>query len=355
MIAVALGFTSCLKNDADNTDSVVYNETAITGFSLYAVNRYVHTSTSTGADSVYTKALTVKEYPFSIDQYARKIYNTDSLPADCDVKHVLATISTSTYSGSIILVSLIGDTLSYYSSSDSIDFSQPRELRVYNSSMEHYRSYTVQVNVKKGASADLLEWEPLRRGAGDTFAGLLGTAQVADASQESFRLSLDSGSTWSSETLGAEEDAAYLPSGEVGYTAFSMAGNNDKKYHLMAGPLPGNDYMCTVWRKISTDGSGNWTCLLNLPLPENTKYAGHLPTADHISLLWGKGRILALTDSGAVYESLDQGFSWHTFDDFNLPEGATDHLRAAQDEAGTIWLLKEDGETGMAWRGKFTE
>lgn len=101
MIAVGMGLTSCLKNDSDDAETISYNETAISSFALSAVNRYIHTTTSAGKDSVYRQVLTVKNYPFTIDQYQRKIYNTDSLPADCDLKHVLATIGKSTYKAAI--------------------------------------------------------------------------------------------------------------------------------------------------------------------------------------------------------------------------------------------------------------
>ena len=98
----ALGLTSCLK-DSDKTDTTVYDETAITGFSLATVNRYIHTTKSNGNDTIYKSALVVKDYPFSIDHYQRKIYNTDSLPADCDLKHVLVTVTTSTYTGTVLI------------------------------------------------------------------------------------------------------------------------------------------------------------------------------------------------------------------------------------------------------------
>ena len=75
MIAVGMGLTSCLKNDADDAETISYNETAISSFALSAVNRYIHTTTSAGKDSVYRQVLTVKNYPFTIDQYQRKIYN----------------------------------------------------------------------------------------------------------------------------------------------------------------------------------------------------------------------------------------------------------------------------------------
>ena len=163
MIAVGMGLTSCLKNDADDAETISYNETAISSFALSAVNRYIHTTTSAGKDSVYRQVLTVKNYPFTIDQYQRKIYNTDSLPADCDLKHVLATIGKSTYSGNIYIKSMVSDTLFVYNSSDSLDLSQTREIRVYDNTLTRYRSYTLQVNKKSDSSTgSTFIWEQMR-------------------------------------------------------------------------------------------------------------------------------------------------------------------------------------------------
>ena len=349
MIAVTLGLTSCLKNDSDEATTVTYNETAITSFSLSAVNRYIHTTSKAGGDSVYKQALTVKNYPFTIDHYQRKIYNTDSLPADCDMTHVLVSIGASTYSGNIYIKSIVSDTLYNYSSADSIDFSQPRELRVFNNTLERYRSYTVQVNVKKSNDTSLFAWQQMDSNAPGVPTSIRNDANVAESSETGFRLTTDGSVTWSQETLGAEEDSEYLPTGVVGYVDFPLDLQHNSAYHLIAGRFKDNDYMCSIWRKITIGDTGSWSCILNLPLPTSTKYPGYLPVADHISMFYNAGCIFAVLYDGEVYMSKDQGLSWQTSTDLNLPAGANDHLRAALDEEGYIWLLKED--SGALWRG----
>ena len=67
--------TSCLNSDDDN-DKEYYSDTAVSAFSLSVVNRYIHTTSSLGTDSVYKKTLT-NPVVFTIDQYQHKIYNTD--------------------------------------------------------------------------------------------------------------------------------------------------------------------------------------------------------------------------------------------------------------------------------------
>ena len=78
----------------DDNDVVYYDDTAITSFSLGTMNRYVHTKSSTGADSVYKTTYSGSNYAFYIDQLTCEIYNVDSLPKGTDAAHVITTIST---------------------------------------------------------------------------------------------------------------------------------------------------------------------------------------------------------------------------------------------------------------------
>ena len=119
--------TSCLGSS--DSDITYYNDAAITAFSVTTVNRYIHTSSKSGGDSIYKKAIS-KPVTFTIDQYRKEIYNTDSLFADCDLKHVVVAI-TSKNSGTIVFKSMTSDSLTVYNSSDSIDFTKPREIQVY--------------------------------------------------------------------------------------------------------------------------------------------------------------------------------------------------------------------------------
>ena len=149
MLACALLVTSCLKDD-DTNNYQYYNDTAIVTFKLATVNRYIHTTSSTGADSVYKSTLS-DPVVFTIDQAQHKIYNTDSLQSDVDLNHILATVS-SKNSGTVVInypAEDGTDSLLYYSSSDSIDFEKLRDLRVYAQDGSAYRSYQVTINVHK--------------------------------------------------------------------------------------------------------------------------------------------------------------------------------------------------------------
>lgn len=169
LCAAALA-TSCLGDD-DSTDITFYDDTAITSFTLGTLNRTMHTTSSEGEDSVYTDEVDGSGYSFNIDQTRRLIYNTDSLPVRTDAAHVLCTVG-SKNGGMVVIVykNTAGeDSLVYYNSSDSIDFTEPREFRVYSNSGAYFRPYTVSVNVHK-EDPDSMNWHGM--GAYAPFAGL---------------------------------------------------------------------------------------------------------------------------------------------------------------------------------------
>ena len=158
-----MGLSSCLKGN--DTEVTVYQETAIVSMSISAVNRYIHTLSKTGKDSVYKKTLGQATTPvFVIDQAKYEIYNPDSLPNDADLEHVKISMTGSTRSGTIFIHSLDEkDALELYSSSDSIDFRTPRTFRVYNNNLTIYRDYKVTVNKHQVATEKILcEERPLK-------------------------------------------------------------------------------------------------------------------------------------------------------------------------------------------------
>lgn len=153
LLSVALVFTSCLGDDEENY--TYSSDMAITAFSLGTLNRYLHTTSSTGADSIYKKTYSGSLYSFHVDQENLLIYNTDSLPYGTDAKHVICNI---TSRGSVVIKSMTSDSLNTYSTTDSIDFSQPREMRVYAPDGSGYRTYTVKINVHQ-EDGDVFKWK----------------------------------------------------------------------------------------------------------------------------------------------------------------------------------------------------
>lgn len=155
LLSAVFVFTSCLNSDDNAT---YYGDTAITSFSMSnSLTYYEHTISSVGTDSISdTTTVTSSNYKFNIDQSKGEIYNQDSLPYGTKVDRIL--ISASSYnSGTITVKNVDSDTLLYYSSSDSLDFTEPRIFRVYSQDGTSFRNYTVKVNVHK-QNGDLFNW-----------------------------------------------------------------------------------------------------------------------------------------------------------------------------------------------------
>ncbi len=153
LIVAITTLSSCLGEGESYT---YYNDAAITSFSLGTLNRYFHKKKSDGTDSVYKRTLNCSSYTFYIDHDNGEIWNPDSLPIEIDGSKVICTITTKN-SGTVALKSLTSDSLSWYSSSDSIDFTQPREFMVYNNYGTGSRKYTIHVNVHQEV-ADTCIW-----------------------------------------------------------------------------------------------------------------------------------------------------------------------------------------------------
>lgn len=361
-------FASCLSSDS--TEVVVYDDMAITGFSVAKINRYVHTTSKSGADSIYKKDLT--NFPtFSIDQINYKIYNTDSIPSDCDVKHVLAAISTSTYSGSVYIKSLISDTLWVYSTTDSIDFSQPREIRVYNNTFEKYRAYEVKIN-RHQVETDKILWEKMSaedyprneakarweeivaatEGLGKFIGATDHEGYAFSADGQQIMISRDEGTTWEPDIV--DGDMAWLPKDDIAFVSYPFAPNDDTDYQLMAGTTVEGEIACSVWRKIAEHAEGSQTSKwVQLPIEEYNRY--YLPAMTGFSLVYFHGYVLAV-NSNSIYCSRDGGITWRILDKFSLPVNGETYfynVEAMTDEEGTLWF--KDLDTNNVWRGVFVE
>ena len=157
LVAATLSLSSCLNSDETVVEYT--NDTAITSFSLGKLGRY--TKTTAGKDTLIADKVNGANYKFYIDQVNRHIYNVDSLPTKTRTAAVLATISSKNSSPIFIMHKNCPekiDSAKYYSSTDSIDFSQPRMVRVYNNSLNAYVTYKVEVNVHQ-QEGDEFNWQ----------------------------------------------------------------------------------------------------------------------------------------------------------------------------------------------------
>lgn len=207
LLTAGLSLSSCLSSDDDVTIEYTH-DTAITAFSLGTLTRtYAGVSSKTGNDTTYTAEVTGSNYKFLIDQANRKIYNEDSLPVGTKTSAVLATIS-SKQSSPIVLQDINKpDSLIYYSSSDSIDFSKPRQVRVYNNDLTAYATYTITVNVHQ-EEQNAFVWHSLTKEQNANLAGLVDLKAVsngeyiyvfgntANGECKIYKTRSDNGATW---------------------------------------------------------------------------------------------------------------------------------------------------------------
>lgn len=157
-LSVVVVLTSCLNSDDDYT---LYDDAALTAFSLTEATLYVLTTDSLGEDSVYTTTTTdVEDYPFTIDQYSGEVYNKDSLDKLIEPTEMLCSFSTKNSGIALIQSIERSDSASYLSTSDTIDFSEPRIVKVYSTSGNYTKTYTITVNVHKEL-ADSFQWHKL--------------------------------------------------------------------------------------------------------------------------------------------------------------------------------------------------
>lgn len=361
-------YTSCMNSD-DNSSAVVYDDMAITGFRLTSINRLVHSTTKAGKDTVIKKTL-ANPVPFTINQETYEIYNVDSLPYGCDTKRVLATIS-SKNNGQIMIKSFVGDTLSFYRSTDSIDFSKPREFRVLNTDGSKYRSYQVnlvahQVPTNKirwkempkesypAAKKGSVDWEKAVKDAG--LAKFIGEGifeAYAFRADGQIMVSTDNGITWKEDQM--DEDKSLAPFQEFRFLSIPFAVDADADYQLLIGKSGTEEHRVTdamtVWRKIAEyDDSHRPSKWVLMPLEEYNRY--YLPLNEKYSLLSFNNEILAVSNKGTRV-TRDGGITWKMAKRYELPYDDLEEIVATTDDEDYIWI--KELESGSVWRGTYVK
>lgn len=398
MLCALVTMTSCLSNSDE--DTTVYSDMAISAFTLGTLNRYTHsTSSDTGNDTIIKSTLTGSNYKMAIDQNRYRIYNQDLLPSGTDLAHVTISGVSTVNNAIVTLKSLTSDSIRFFSTSDSIDFTTPRVFRVFPTDGVGYRDYTVSLLVDESAGlsfewkkvdtrADLQGWSANHLVAfGDsvrlvdqsvvtsddcayrlngtnvecsedlenwTVMGVAALKQLLGVGTKGIfalgtdgmmKRSEDNGATWLDETL--DEDATLLPVSDIAMTSWDYTPLDSTDYLLMVG----NDVQgqVRVWRKISQYGGavkgGKW---VYMPVDLNNPYA--LPVQQHLSLTYYNNKVLALGSNKVIYQSADQGITWKESSAYALPSGLQGTaMSLAADSQNRLWLVTDAGEV---WLGK---
>lgn len=393
---------SCLNSD--ETEVILHNDAAISTFTLGTFTRYYHPTSN--PDTTMKTTVTGSYYKMTIDHLGQQIYNADSLPLGTQPR-VLCTITTMN-SGIVGLKGMGTDTLySYFNSSDSVDFSEPRMFRVVSSDGTYHRDYQVTVNIAK-TTGDVFTWhlqndvltmpttadgyclavlkgKPVvlandntqsvvaadtlvyqlsggnvyRSEDGQTWTltatapairQLVGTATrevFAIGTNDSLMVSRDGGVTWKKDSMDSR--AALLPQSQMACVRFNYPSADSTDYVLFAGaPALATDTLSTLWRKISfytEDASkSKW---VYMPHDDDNYYM--LPRMEGLQLAYYDKRILAVGKEGNVYLSPDQGITWRKNSVYALPEALTGQVAAmTTDKDGRVWLVTT---TGQLWIG----
>ncbi len=278
LFTAMLLLTSCMKSD--NTTSTLYTDTAITSFSLGTLNGYLHTTSSTGADSIYKVSITGSDYKFSIDNASHRIFNTDSLPLYTDVKAVVCYVNTLNNGSVFIEDTEDSDILYFYSSSDSIDFSTSRKFVVYSSDGSTHEDYNVQLNVHK-EDGEQFVWKLHQESAE---IAELDRIKAVMVNEDLYVFGTMDGKTVGYTTTNGDD---WTPVAEI----------DDEKAYSNVLPLQNGLYMIANGQLQQSNDGTTWTVVNDAP--EVTKLV-----AANYSELYG------LTSDGTLMKSEDKGVTW---------------------------------------------
>lgn len=287
LLAALFSLVSCL--DTNDGDYVYTDDSAVTAFSVTSAKKAVHVRASNGADSVYTTSVKLSAYKFVIDQQRCVIYNPDSLPYGVDPTKLLVSAN-SLNSGSLVLKSMTSDSLSYLSTTDSLDFSKPRELQVYSLSGAAVRKYEVRVNVHQ-EPADKFNWTKLPNPTAFTSATGVKSFVVTTASGTTRRFLLASDGTTTT---------VYRADGDDAWTAATPDFNHTLAAETYRSAAVKHDtlFVCDNGVVMATTDGNTWT-------QQTTVEAGvaRIIAANPI-------RLYAYNNEGAMVSSDDSGKTW---------------------------------------------
>lgn len=156
LMAVAMLLCSCMNKDTNDTIVAFYDDAALSSFSITYAKKVIHTTDSQGNDSTYISGdSNMSRFQFKINQFTGEITLPDSLPQGYLIDKMLCTYTT--VNNGVLYISTNYDetnpgadeTMVMLTTTDSIDFSYKRHLRVVSTSGNGKRDYYVSLAAHK--------------------------------------------------------------------------------------------------------------------------------------------------------------------------------------------------------------
>ena len=372
---------SCLKSDEDTV--TLYNDAVITGFTLGTMNKYVNATKTTYTGSTYSFSINqnVATNTFKdVTCIGRSIYNNDSLPLGTDLKHVVCTVTT--LNNGLVIIEQLDKPgyYSYYSSSDSIDFTQPRKFRVFSSDGSVFNDYYVSVDAHQ-EDGNVFVWKlmddnwtavpdalPLPAGIKQLLGGST-TEKYALSTDNKLMVSRDNGATWQEDVV--KDDAGMLPTRDLSLISYPMTKTDSVDYVLLIGNREVNEQnseaTAMVWRKVvdysKQAPQAAWTYMERNAKSDSLA----LPRMKNLTMVKYDDGILAFGAEGIggwdeppyamIYQSRDNGITWKYNSKYNFPDGfenlLTTNVTAVVDNDNFLWLYCEG--SGQVWRGRLNK
>ncbi len=277
-LAATLILLSCKGGDDYEYDTT--GNSIVTNVVIGRLNRVMPTLTADGRDSTYIVNVVGSYYPMTIDQLRGTICNLDSLPIGTDISKVVFSSFECTGRASIKSLTTGEDTI--FTTTDSIDFTQPRIVTTHATDGISTRSYIVELRVHK-EWPDSTTWT--RGGVVDELKTMsAGVGCVEDGTLNVFAR-LSDGPYYVTAPAHSLEDWAFQPIGDSNLDVRSVRRMNGKWYGLSSGQL------------VESSNGIDWS-------------SDGMQATHYTHLVAAASSVLFATDGEEIFSSTDNGKSW---------------------------------------------
>lgn len=277
-LAAVLIIIGCSGSDDYEYDTT--GNCIVTNVVIGKLNRVMPTLTEDGRDSTYVVNVTGSYYPMTIDQLSGTICNLDSLPIGTDISKVV--FSSFECAGTATIKSLTTGADTLFSTTDSIDFSQPRIITAHATDGVSQRSYVVELRVHK-EWPDSTTWT--RGGIVEELKSMSsGWGNVEDGTMNLFAR-FASGPCYVKAPAASLGDWTVNPVNDEHLDVRSVRRMGDKWYALSAGQL------------VESANGENWSS------------DGLTPT-NYTALIAAGANVLVATNGEDLFSSTDCGKTW---------------------------------------------